>query len=42
MVELNTMTDKEIFKMNGMEFVEWLNNHPLFLTYLRAVRSVKE
>ena len=31
------MTKKAIFKMNTFELIEWINNHPLTMTYLYAL-----
>ena len=31
------MTEKVIFEMDVFELIEWINNHPLFMTYLYAL-----
>lgn len=33
------MTKKAILKMDIFELIEWINNHPLIMTYLYALES---
>lgn len=33
------MNKKVILEMNGFELIEWINNHPLTMAYLYALKT---